>query len=283
MQIAEHAIAMCDWCIEAGSVGDAVRCIRGLGLEHVHLALSPLVGSDGLPREHEIVEWKASGLRFTAGMIAFAGEDYSSIESIRRTGGLVPDSEWGSRRRWIESCLGVGSDLGLRMISTHIGFVPGANEPGYSVMIGRVRNVADLFAAYELDLLMETGQERACELVQFLEDVDRPNLGVNFDPGNMILYGAGDPVDAVRTLGHHIRHVHVKDAIGSGQPGIEWGREVPFGTGQAEPGRLMQSLADIGYKNALAIEREAGHDRTEDVRYAIGQLEQALSRLDRGV
>jgi len=56
-------------------------------------------------------------------------------------------------------------------------------------------------------------------------------VAVNFDPANMILYDKGDPIEAVRTLGPWIKHLHVKDATRTEQPGT-WGAEVPWGTGQ---------------------------------------------------
>jgi L-ribulose-5-phosphate 3-epimerase len=49
------------------------------------------------------------------------------------------------------------------------------------------------FAAKNIDLVFETGQETADALRDFLEDLGCPNVGVNFDPANMILYGKGDP------------------------------------------------------------------------------------------
>src|SRR5438552_2926803 len=82
---------------------------------------------------------------------------------------------------------------------------------------------------------MAAGQEPAEELLEFLHELNAPNVHINFDPANMILYGAGDPIAAVRLLGKHIRHVHVKDATASTRPGVEWGEEVPFGTGQVNP------------------------------------------------
>ena len=276
MEIAGQTIAVCDWSIRGRSVVETVQCVKALGLEHVHLALSPLVKHDHLACDEAITQWKASGLQFTAGMIGFDREDYTSIESIRRTGGLAPDAEWAGRRHWIELCLGIAHKLGMTMISTHIGFVPAVHQQAYSVMVGRVQEVAELFWRQQICLLMETGQERAGELLEFIKDVARPNVGVNFDPANMILYGAGDPAEAVRTLGHHILHVHVKDAMGSPQPGIQWGREVPFGMGQVDPKRFIRSLAGIGYKNSFAIEREGGHNRAEEVGYAIRRLEQAF-------
>ena len=44
---------------------------------------------------------------------------------------------------------------------------------------------------------LETGQETADGLLQFIADVGRDNLFVNFDPANMILYGTGEPIEAL--------------------------------------------------------------------------------------
>jgi sugar phosphate isomerase/epimerase len=119
---------------------------------------------------------------------------------------------------------------------------------------------------------METGQEPAGELLEFLRDLGAANVFINFDPANMILYGAGDPIEAVQTLGKHIRHVHIKDGTASARPGREWGEEVPFGTGQVGPEQFLAALKRIGYRGPLVIEREAGDQRAADVRTAIETL-----------
>jgi sugar phosphate isomerase/epimerase len=88
----------------------------------------------------------------------------------------------------------------------------------------------------------------------------------------MILYGAGDPIEAIKTLGKNIRHVHVKDAAASAKPGVDWGEEVPFGTGQVGAQRFFDALESVGYRGPLAIEREAGNQRAADIKTAIGVL-----------
>src|SRR5262249_59883502 len=108
-------------------------------------------------------------------------------------------------------------------VPTHLGAVPPSNDPTYGKILSRVAEVADALAKLGVSLLAETGQETASELLQFLNDLRRRNVEVNFDPANMILYGAGDPIDAIRVLGRHIRHVHVKDATLSDQPRMKWG------------------------------------------------------------
>ena len=119
---------------------------------------------------------------------------------------------------------------------------------------------------------METGQETAAELLQFLNDLRCRSVYVNFDPANMILYGAGDPVEAIGILGRHIRHVHVKDAVMSNQPRMTWGEEVPFGNGQVPPKAFLEALDRARYTGPLVIEREAGGDRVRDVLAAVNAL-----------
>ena len=121
-------------------------------------------------------------------------------------------------------------------------------------------------------LLLETGQETAADLRRCLEDLNHPALRVNFDPANMILYGKGYPIAAVRTLAPWIKHVHIKDAVQSAVPG-KWGSEVPWGDGEVGSNEFIQTLEEIGYTGALAIEREAGDTRKNDIKLAVNRLE----------
>jgi sugar phosphate isomerase/epimerase len=72
-------------------------------------------------------------------------------------------------------------------------------------------NLLDHVAANGQKLHLETGQETAEHLLEFLIDVNRSNVGINFDPANMILYGTGDPIEALGILGSRVLSVHAKD------------------------------------------------------------------------
>lgn len=93
MRIAGRTIAVCDWSLRGRSAAQTIQQVKALGLAHVHLALAPLARQEGAAAGEAITQWKASGLEFTAGMIGFDGEDYTSIASIRRTGGFASDAE----------------------------------------------------------------------------------------------------------------------------------------------------------------------------------------------
>ncbi|HEY2587832.1 MAG TPA: sugar phosphate isomerase/epimerase family protein, partial [Tepidisphaeraceae bacterium] len=271
-QINGHELAVCSWSLQPKGMSDLVEKVKQAGLDTVQLGLLELIQLDDKRKFLELGPLRSAKIGFTAGMISFPGEDYATIDHIRRTGGFVPDDQWPLRRRLAREAARLAQELGMRAVSTHVGFVPHANDPAYASIRDRVRDVAGDFAGFGVDLLMETGQERADELLEFLNDLAAPNVGINFDPANMILYGAGDPIAAIRTLGRHIRHVHAKDAIGSAKPGQEWGQEVAFGKGQVNPSEFLRALKGIGYAGPIALEREAGNDRIGDVRFGIESL-----------
>lgn len=273
MKIGFHDIGVCSWSLRAPHVQAMIAAIQSLGLSHCQLALTPLVMADDKRQYQEIGLIKNSGLTLTAGMINFPGEDYSTIATIRRTGGFVSNEQWPMREKIARQAVAIAQELGIKKISTHIGFVPPSNDEQYEVMVQRTAAIANYWAEAGLELLLETGQENAAELLQFLNDVLCKNVAVNFDPANMILYGAGDPIEAIDILRGRIGHVHVKDAVASGQPAIEWGNEVPFGTGEVGAQRFISALHAAGYSGPLVIEREgAAPNRTKDIQAAIAAL-----------
>ena len=145
------------------------------------------------------------------------------------------------------------------------------NPAKAKALIERTKMLADKADEYNITLLMETGQESADELRYFLEKLHHPALGVNFDPANMILYGKGNPVEAVGILGPWIKHVHIKDALQTKTPGA-WGSEVVWGTGEVGADKFLRALKSAGFAGALAVEREAGDDRLGDIKIAVSKL-----------
>jgi sugar phosphate isomerase/epimerase len=277
MQIDGHDIGICSWSLRPRDTADLVAQVQQLGVQHVQLALGNLVQLDDKRKHQELGALRSAGIKLTAGMMGFADEDYATIPRIRQTGGFVSDEAWPLRKAMMKQAGHLAAELGMNLLSAHIGFVPPSSEPKYNTMVARVCEIAEPLKAMGITLLMETGQETAPELLQFLNDLRCQNVQVNFDPANMILYGAGDPIDAIETLGRHIGHVHVKDATLSTRPGEEWGAEVPFGTGEVPPREFLAALKSVGYTGPLVIEREAGEQRLADVQVAIQTLRSAAA------
>ncbi|MCA9098603.1 MAG: sugar phosphate isomerase/epimerase, partial [Planctomycetaceae bacterium] len=170
--------------------------------------------------------------------------------------------------------------LGCGVVGMHIGFVPDKNSDSYKSLLAITRDVLDHVAANGQRMHLETGQESADHLLEFIADVDRPNLRINFDPANMILYGTGNPIEALKKVGHLVRSVHCKDAkwAAADQRGKSWGSEVPLGEGDVGMETYLRTLLDLGYTGPLTIEREIPHDR-ERQKADIGQAVTLLTGL----
>ena len=122
-----------------------------------------------------------------------------------------------------------------------------------------------------------TGQESADTLLDALGEIDREDVGVNFDPANMILYAMGDPITALRKLAPRVYQIHIKDAVATKQAGT-WGREVAVGAGDVDWPALFRVYREAGLDCDLIIERESGDARGDDVRHARRLVKSLIQR-----
>jgi len=260
-------LAVCSWSLQPQTPQQLIDQLKSLGIPRVQIALDPIRTQPSTWRSCPDLFAK-HGIEMVSGMFGTVGEDYSTMESIRLTGGLVPDSTWEENWRNMPVLADLAKSLNLRLVTFHAGFLPhDERDRAFATLLDRIRRVADVFAARGIDLGFETGQESAMVLLEFLSKLARPNVGVNFDPANMILYDKGDPIEALRTLGPRLKQCHLKDATKTRQPGV-WGEEVPLGTGEVNWPALFQTLEQVNFSGNLAIEREAGNQRFEDIRTA---------------
>ena len=250
---------MCTWSM--GNDFDKIRTLREITqLNHLHLDLNPALNSDA----DYVQRVTQQGWEISATMVSFPQEDYTSLDTIKATGGIVPDDCWGANKKRVLDSIAITADLGVKYLTMHFGFINPADAKGTAKLADKMKLLADDAAKNNVQLLMETGQETAEQLAQFLKILDHPAVGVNIDPGNMILYQKGSPDEAVRTLAGWIKHVHIKDATKPETPG-QWGKEVAWGDGQVGSDEFLIALKQINYTGALAIEREAGEDPLSDL------------------
>jgi L-ribulose-5-phosphate 3-epimerase len=260
-------IAVCTWSL--GSDFDMLSALREqVNLTHIHLALSPALAENG---QNYIEQVQKQNWDITATMIDFPQEDYSTLESIKATGGIVPDRYWQDNKKKVFDAVDITAGLEVKYLSLHFGFIDVSDGDSVERFAERTRELADRAAQNNVQLLMETGQESAHHLRDFLERINHPALAVNFDPANMILYDKGDPIEAVRILAPWIKHVHIKDALRTQTPGT-WGAEVPWGSGHVGADDFLSALKQAGYTGSLAVEREAGDKRFEDIKLAVLRL-----------
>jgi len=259
-------LAVCSWSLQPADPHQLIEGLRTIGILRVQLALDPL---------REQPEWAdtgallhQAGIEIVSGMFGTVGEDYTSLDSIHRTGGLVPDATWEENWENVQANARLAHQLGLKLVTFHAGFLPQDEAcPEFEKLQHRIRLVADVFAAQGIDLAFETGQETAQSLRVFLEKLGRVNVGVNFDPANIILYDNSNPIEALRALSSWLKQCHVKDACRTRQPGT-WGAEVPVGTGQVDCPAFFELLKEAQFNGHCCIEREAGQQRAADIRVA---------------
>ena len=257
-------IGVCSWSLQAASPRELVERVNAVGVDCVQLALEPL--REGRWKLAETVSTLSrGGVEIRSGMMSTFGEDYSTLATIRATGGVRPAEHWDKNLDIARRDAELASRLGLKLVSFHAGFLPHAvGDPERMTMLDRLRAIVDVFALSGVRVAFETGQESAGTLAVVLRELDRPTVGVNFDPANMILYGMGEPVTALRLLGARVVKVHIKDAKKAKKAGT-WGSEVVVGKGEVNWSALFAELARHKHKLDLMIEREAGTTRVADM------------------
>lgn len=265
-------VGMCTWSIDRGDVVGAIRTAErdyGVGVVQVGVFDETTMGS----ADANAIRKAASevGVEICGTFVGFEGVDRTSMASVERTGGLRPDDAFERRLALLERGGALTRSLGAGLVAAHLGAIAGrAGDGRFGLLVERVRRAADAAAAQGVTLLAETGQEPAEVLAEFLAAVNRPNVGVNFDPGNLVICGTGHPVKAVVALGDWIRLVHLKDAVKSSEPGVAWGSETGLGAGDANIPRVVSKLRSRGYRGPVLIERSlrAGETHRDDLAYA---------------
>ncbi len=216
------------------------------------------------------------GITPTVVFMGFPGESYASLKAVQETVGFVIEDKVQERQAIAKQVASFAQALGAPAVAAHIGFVPeDSSDPAHGRLVETMREVVDDAKAKGLRFHLETGQETAEGLLQFIKDLDREgSVAINFDPANLILYGKDRPLDAIDVLKDYILSCHCKDAVWPTEEG-QLGSEMPLGEGQVDIPAFVRKLKAIGYQGPLTIEREAGDDRIGDILRGKALLEQA--------
>ncbi len=262
----DSQIGVCSWSLQPQTPADLFRDLDAIGLPNIIIALDPIRENPAWNNYAEAS--RLAGINNVSAMFGTIGEDYSTLDSIKRTGGVVPDSHWEANWRNIQTNATLAKSLDIRLVMFHAGFLPhDTSDPAFSKLLDRLTRIADYYGERDLELAFETGQEDAETLKEFLIKLDRKNVFINFDPANLILYDKGDPIAALKTLAPWLRQTHIKDATKTKITGT-WGEEVVVGTGEVDWKSFFQTLNAVNFDGWSFIEREAGQQRVADIRAA---------------
>ncbi len=270
-------VGVCSWSLQVASISELRRLLDGLDTDIVQIACGdPQHASweegEGMPEAA-----RATGLDLVGAMLGFPGEDYTTPATIKATGGFGNPADRPERLARLRWGLNVTVALGLSDLMLHAGFIPPTGDPDRGPFLETLAQAGEMAREKGVTLAFETGQETADLLRQTLDELRSPDLKVNFDPANMLLYDMGDPIRAVEILGPDIRSVHVKDARRPTTPG-QWGEEVPLGQGEVDIPRFLQTLRSVGYAGPLLVEREVGNQdaRVRDIAHGLGLIRECL-------
>ncbi|MCP4644393.1 MAG: sugar phosphate isomerase/epimerase [bacterium] len=270
-----------------------VGVLTGLGLDNdpfAHVAefglktcqlcnWNPAVWSDARAKEVK-AQAKKAGVRIAAVWAGYTGPAVWDFIDGPSTLGLVPTKYRKKRVAQLKQGADFAARAGAPAIITHVGFIPeNPDDRLYAPTIEALRDVAAHCKKRGIGFWFETGQETPVTLLRTFEDIGLPNLGINLDTANCILYGKANPVDSLDVFGRFVRNLHAKDGLYPTN-GRELGKETAIGKGRVEWSKLFRRLKDVKFKGDVIIEREiSGPRQAKDIRKAVTYLRRIIGRL----
>ncbi|MBE7030695.1 MAG: sugar phosphate isomerase/epimerase [Ruminococcaceae bacterium] len=220
---------------------------------------------------------KEYGIEITAFWCGWSGPMAWNFVDGPATLGLVPAAYRYARMDELKQGSDFTKKIGVTDMITHVGFLPeNPSTSEYGEVVAAIRYVAEYCRANGQYFLFETGQETPVTLLRTIERVGTGNLGINLDPANLILYGKGNPVDALDVFGKYVRNIHGKDGCYP-TDGEHLGEETPLGEGKVNYPAFIAKLKEIGYQGPITIEREiSGDQQIADIKAAKKMLEELI-------
>ncbi len=258
----------------ADEVDAAFKSAYDLGFKHCQLICWNKELFNRETADKVLAALKKYDLKISTFWCGWSGPTAWNFTEGPQTLGLVPECYRFQRMQ--ELCQ--GSDfakmINVDKVATHVGFMPeNPSTEHYRSVVAAIRVVAAHCKANGQSFLFETGQETPTTLLRTIQDVGTGNLGINLDPANLILYGKGNPVDALDTFGQYVMDVHAKDGFYP-TDGNNLGKEAKVGEGRVNFPALIARLKEIGYSGTITIEREiSGEQQTIDIKDTKAYLE----------
>lgn len=238
---------------------------------------SPELWTDALARRVRR-EAQRARVHITAFWAGWSGPIVWDLVEGPTTLGLVPQAYRAQRVETLKKAGDFAGALGVPAVITHLGFIPeNAMDPLFREVVIAVRLLAQYYQKHGLAFWFETGQETPVTMLRLIQQVGEPNLGINLDPANLILYGKGNPIDALDVFGTYVRNVHAKDALCPTDP-MKLGKEVKVGEGRVRFPEFVRRLKALDYTGEFIIEREiTGEQQRRDITATVDYLKKLLT------
>ncbi|MBR5308298.1 MAG: sugar phosphate isomerase/epimerase [Clostridia bacterium] len=241
--------------------------LRENGFDACQLVYKPEVYTDEAAKE---IKSRAEyyGIDISAQFAGFRDAEIAWYDTryLARTLGIAVPAYRLERMKYLKSAIEFASKAGIPDVVIHAGYIPNdLLSEGYADMLTAVDSVAKHCEAQGVNLLLETGTECPIILKALIEDVGRSNVYINFDPANILMYGFGNPVDALTVFGKYVRNMHGKDGCLPTNP-HRFGEEKAVGQGMVDFPAIFRKFREIGYDRYCIIEREiSGEQQLRDI------------------
>lgn len=220
-----------------------------------------------------------TGIKISSLWAGYSGPCEWNFTAGPDTIGLVPVAYRHIRLNELKSASDFAQKIGVSQIATHVGFIPeNPNDPEFNGLVVALRNICSYMKSKGQYFLFETGQETPTTLLRTIQAVGADNMGINLDTANVILYGRGNPVDALDVFGKYVMDTHIKDGFFPTN-GMYLGKECRAGDGKANiPAVVVKLISEYGYEGPFTIEREiSGDQQTSDILHAKKLVEDAIA------
>jgi L-ribulose-5-phosphate 3-epimerase len=249
--------------------------VRELSFSSCQISFQNLAASDAAPLKAALAK---HDVRATALMELGPGPKVWNFYRGPLTIGLIPPATRQARIAALKRAVDVAQASDIPAIHSHFGFIPeNPNDPIYPQAVAAVREVAVYAKQRGRMVLCETGQETPVTLLRLIRNTGQDNIFVNLDLANLILYGKGNPVDALDVIGPLVRGMHAKDGKFPTNP-ESLGMEVPIGQGKVDFREVLRKLKALDYHGPMTIEREIeGAQQGKDILASKAYLEKLIN------
>lgn len=254
--------------------GSGLSKVKSFGVSCCQLcSWSPDLWTDEAAKS-VVADVKNTGVKITAFWSGYTGPSVWDFAQGPSTLGLTPPAYRKQRVADLKNGADFARKINAPAVITHLGFIPeNPGDPVFKDVVEAAAEIAGHCKKLGLGFWFETGQETPVALLRLMEAVGTDNLGVNLDPANLILYGKGNPIDALDVFGKHVKNVHAKDGFYPTDP-MKLGREVKVGEGRVRFPEFVRRLAEIGFKGEYIIEREIqeGEQQNKEIAETVAYL-----------
>ena len=192
------------------------------------------------------------------------------------------EAEYKEMIKSFEHAKNIGAKV-MRVVGSSLMFVHEPHQPQIERLTKMFKEAIKVAEDYDVKMAVENHIDfTSDEILQLLEKVDSPYLGLNFDTGNFLRL-LDDPIKGMEKLAKYTYATHIKDLkVQRGVAPDEWYffSSTPVGEGYVDNQKLAQMLKGADYQGFLAVETDFLHpDYNNDEHAAVKQSVEELKRI----